>query len=156
MDAAFDRVAGGNEIGRLALGLIEAEGALLAHQAVETGFEVADGDAQRGDHVLLRRCECGLDAIERSHRQILTRGEAFDRPVGGVRDERGGCGTHLQQPALKIVGGARDLGLGLHALEGAADLRISGLEGGGVGQKSDERNETKHDDASAHRQPGEE
>ncbi len=151
MDAAFDRIAGGNEIGRLALGLIEAERALLVHQAVKTGFEVADGDAQRGDHVLRRRCERGLDAVERLHRQILPDGETIDCVIGGVRDKGRGCGAHLQQSALEIVAGAGDSGPGLDALEGAADLQISRLEGDGVGQKSDERNEAERDDASAHR-----
>ena len=102
--------------------------------------------------------DASADSMRSSERiaKILPGGETRDFGIGGMGDKGGRRGAHLQQPVLEIVAGAGDLGLGLHALEGAADLQISGLEGGGIGQKSDERNETKRDDASAHRQPGEE
>ena len=156
VDDALDRGAGGDQIGGRALGFVEAERALGIDQAFEAGFQVANGDAQRRDRILLRRHQRGFDTVERFHRQLLRPVEGFDVGVGGMRRECHGGEPHFQEPAFKIARGVHHGVVAAHAVEGAADLDIARHVGEPIGEEADDRDDAKGCDAGAYRQSVEE
>ena len=153
VDDVLDRGAGGDQVGGRAFAFAEAERALGIHQAVEAGFQVANGDAQRRDHVLLRRDERRLDTVERLHRQLLRLVEGFDLAVGGVCGECHGGEPHRQEPALEIARGLDHGIVAAHAVEGAADFDVARHVGEPIGEKADDRHDAERGNAGANRQP---
>ncbi len=155
MDDVLDRVAGGDETGGDALGLTVAQRFLLADQAVEAGFEVAHGDAQRQDRVLVRRGERGLNAVEAGHCHRLAAVEVLDLGVGRMRDEISRRRAHDEETGFEIATGVRHFGIAMHRLEGVTDLGVTGQISDAVGEKADHRNDAEQDDAGADRKSGE-
>ena len=151
MDDILDCVARREEIGGDACGFVITERFLLADQAVETGFEIAHRDAQRRDRVLVHGSERGLDAVETVHRHSLAVAEIFDFVIGRTRDEIGRRSPHDEKPGLEIAAGVGHFGVAVNRLKGAADLDVARQVGDAVGEKADNRNDTEHDNAGAHR-----
>ena len=151
MDDRLDRVAGRAELGGQAIGFLEAEHSLLAHDAGEPGAEVLHRDAQRRNRVLSRRGEGGLDAVEALQRQLLPPGKVADLLLRGTGDELRGGDAHHQEPGFEIAARVGQFGISMHALEGAADLVVPAHEGDADGEQSAHRNEAKDNDAGANR-----
>ncbi len=147
MDDVLDRVACGDQAGSYTFRFVVAQRFLLVDQAVEAGFEVTHGDAQRHDRVLIGGGERGLDAVEAGHRHRLAVAEVLDLGVGRMRDEIGGCGAHDEEPGLEVAAGICHLGIAMHRLESVTDFGIAGQIGDAVGEKAHHGDDAEHDDA---------